>query len=201
MTLNFSEVLAALAGNNTTKPTNNYNPSRIMRRDKSPSRKDIICFKCGEKGHISPKCTSEKVKPINNISTEDLDEDYYDLYPAERRKMRSESRRERSILNKERPIETYTNPPLTEEPKKKRKPPKPREPSMIDQATSYDVMGDLMTTPAHITFGQLMKFSDVRRCIVKSYQRLEACKSPYFRTRTRPVLETLVLCRPGPARS
>ena len=37
MTLNFSKVLAALAGNNTTKPTNNYNPSRIMRRDKSPS--------------------------------------------------------------------------------------------------------------------------------------------------------------------
>ena len=161
MSLNLVDILAALGGETKEKPER-----KLFRRNKSPTRKEIICYRCGEKGHIASKCLSEKIKDVNNIDIESEEE--YEVFPAIRRKLRSESRKEKGLLEKT-PEETHIETPILE--KKKKSPPKPREPSKIDQTPPYNVMDDLMTLPAHITVGQLMKYPDVKRAILKAYQR------------------------------
>ena len=145
---------------------NTERPKRFERndnrtRDRSNERiKDRTCYRCEEKGHIASRCYSEK-PPINrserNINTVTLDdEEETELYPALRRNTRSESRKERNLLSKPttpltRKIETI--PDEVFEPTKKRNPPKPREPSIIDQTPPYNVVEDLLNQPAKATYG------------------------------------------------
>ena len=72
------------------------------------------------------------------------------MFPAIRRKLRSESRKEKGLLEKT-PEETHIEIPIVE--KKKRSPSKSRELSKIDQTPLYNIIDDLMMLPAHITVG------------------------------------------------
>ncbi len=143
MSLNLVDILAALEGKIKEKPKR-----KLFRRNKSPIRKEIICYWCGEKGHIASKYLLEKIKDVNNIDIESEDE--YKVFPAIRRKLRSKSRKEKGLLEKTSE-ETYIEIPIIE--KKKRNPSKPRELLKIDQTPPYNVMDDLMTLPTHITVG------------------------------------------------
>ncbi len=93
MSLNLVNILAALE-----REIKEKSERKLFRRNKSPTRKKIICYWCEEKEHIVSKCFSEKIKDVNNINIESKDE--YEVFSAIRRKLRSESRKEKGLLEK-----------------------------------------------------------------------------------------------------
>src|SRR3954454_758483 len=65
MALNQVNIMAALTNNLTERKT--YNPE-------GRPRKELICFRCGEKGHIARRCLSEKVLPQESWRTRNDDQ-------------------------------------------------------------------------------------------------------------------------------
>jgi len=104
MSLNLVDILAALEGEIKEK-----SDRKLFRKNKSPTRKEIICYQCGEKEHITLKCLLEKIKDVNNIDIESEKE--YVVFPAIRRKLRSESKKKKELLEKI-PEETHIKTPI-----------------------------------------------------------------------------------------
>jgi hypothetical protein len=154
--------------------------------DQNCYRNRFVCFTCGEKGHTSKFCKNIETNYVDMFEDEQYEEDYYEeneeeiyyndleAYEAIRENTdnrqkpyqikRSVGRPKKNVVNQSKNVSFQSQPivqPINQEDVTMRnvKIPRKRGQNRFDQETDYDIVEDITSQKASITFGQLFKNS------------------------------------------
>src|SRR5260364_235263 len=200
LSLNYATIASVLTAQ-TEKPQFKQNSSYHGNTNKKNN--NFSCFRCGEPGHYAKNCLAERLpttgqqyppsnqnqnkqnRNINFVEAEYEDEVYvtrHQPYSTNRKEQKekqkqSESAKEHALRSKtpqistkieQIPIEVEQHIPPVKKILKK------RLPSKVDQLNPYDISEDLLETPAHITYGQLLQYPNQWRNLAKALRRKKA---------------------------
>ncbi|CAG8469669.1 6930_t:CDS:2, partial [Dentiscutata heterogama] len=176
-------------------------------RENPRPRREIVCYRCGEKGHIARHCMSEKKyqepkeeerRPTDNVRRVNYCEyEENELYVVDKRKqqVQPDTPEKRPRLQPEskwdnrlrtRPeneplqanVEDHVEPMRLDESRPIKKPKRKRGTSVIDKLVPYNIAEDLLNSRANATYGQLLQYPNQRSNLAQVLRRPLVAQEP-----------------------
>ncbi|KAG9297656.1 hypothetical protein G9A89_011171 [Geosiphon pyriformis] len=175
------EPLAQAVRDNQQSPRPRYEP-RFNQPQQPPyqrqqNRGPPVCYRCGLTEHYSRNCAFPKGEStsqpeenpfyIFNLTDDDHNINELAINPSESTRKKKKAKVD-FVLD---PNKAFTSTADNNEPPKAKvfkNPPKFEPPEIVQKSGPYSVVKDLMETPAHITFGQLITHPQFRKNLRKS---------------------------------
>ena len=168
ISLNYANISNSLNKQNEPRENKRYNRNKNFQRKGRTDKRNIVCYKCGNKGHYARECLSEKNNNQSNSNSKRKDanyletSDYYDepgnsgtipehgeVYGIE---PSSESGKERKLLKRNKPEEKHTT----------------KISAQVDKITPYNVVDDILNVQVSANIGQMLQYPNQRRNLTKA---------------------------------